>query len=361
MAYTRGPHKKLGENPSIEEQLILHVERGKLHQSKKLIEQKANVNFLGDNNQTPLNLAILSGSYALVELMLAHEADIYHIDSKGQTNVLLAASSGHCEIMKLLLDKKADFQTPDKDQKRSPLHIAANKGFSSVTAELIKRGADLNSLDIDGETPLLHAASGGSLAIVKQLLEAKADIHHKSSWGSSAAALARRSGHHDIANFLIKTVAVGDTPLKKHTRRTRRARRRTPASSAIEAPSASAAEQKAASRTVSELTLSPSLESIPQPIPGGDTASATPTIQYYPCSQEDLMQQLAPGWYSVYIPASVYIPPHPGAQPLFFMPGFSQVSQSAYDPRFFGSQGAGTEDQPDLDVHKTASYPFTPY
>jgi ankyrin repeat protein len=56
---------------------------------------------------------------------------------------------------------------------------------------LIDYGADINTIDSDGDTPLHRAASQGSLEIVKSLLDAGADVGAKNNMGLKAASVAK--------------------------------------------------------------------------------------------------------------------------------------------------------------------------
>ena len=67
---------------------------------------------------------------------------------------------------------------------RTPLHLAALKGYSEIGKELIKHGADPNSKDFDESTPL-HCASelGHTNFVIFLLEETKADASIKNKFG----------------------------------------------------------------------------------------------------------------------------------------------------------------------------------
>ncbi len=78
----------------------------------------------------------------------------------GWTDLHKAASAGDVERVKELLKKGANPNTKDIDG-QTPLHMAASGGHFDVVKLLLEHGADPNVQDKDGATPLHKAASGG--------------------------------------------------------------------------------------------------------------------------------------------------------------------------------------------------------
>ncbi|NKB68455.1 MAG: hypothetical protein GKR89_15440 [Candidatus Latescibacteria bacterium] len=89
-----------------------------------------------------------------------------------------------------LLDLGAAVNIRDHKGK-TPLHRAAQAGFSKIPALLLQRGADLEAPDAVGETPLFEAVRAGRPAAVALLLAAGADPHRANSKGRTCADLAR--------------------------------------------------------------------------------------------------------------------------------------------------------------------------
>ena len=69
------------------------------------------------------------------------------------------------------LNEGADVNKPDKNG-QTPLHHAAESGYTEVAQTLIERGAKVNSKDNEGRTPL-HLASRIGYAPMIDLLTAK--------------------------------------------------------------------------------------------------------------------------------------------------------------------------------------------
>ena len=63
-----------------------------------------------------------------------------------------ACVNGHLEIAKLLVRKGANIHTVDKDG-RTPLHYACWYGHSKVAELLLKKGANTDAVNKNGQTP----------------------------------------------------------------------------------------------------------------------------------------------------------------------------------------------------------------
>jgi ankyrin repeat protein len=78
--------------------------------------------------------------------------DVNTPDAKGQTALHHAVKIGDEQMLKLLWKLKANANALDKDEK-SPLHIAAEEGRTSIVELLIdKFGASIRSRTKDGST-----------------------------------------------------------------------------------------------------------------------------------------------------------------------------------------------------------------
>ncbi len=90
-----------------------------------------------------------------------------------------------------------------------PIDGAAWNNHPEIINLLVRAGADVNVSDSEGGSPLCTAARAGSLEAVKVLLSHGAHVRTES--GSSAAEVAMRFGHDDIAG-LIEATAIQSSP-----------------------------------------------------------------------------------------------------------------------------------------------------
>ncbi|KAG5792671.1 hypothetical protein H9Q69_008293 [Fusarium xylarioides] len=108
------------------------------------------------------------------------------------------------------------------DENKTPLHLAAQKGFRSVVKKLLDEGAaDVSVGDEDGWTPLHFACSEGHTEVIDELLSHDADPRLTDSFGKNPLHLASRDGQEAAFNVIFKkypellgkTTKAGITPL----------------------------------------------------------------------------------------------------------------------------------------------------
>ncbi len=86
-------------------------------------------------------------------------------------------------------------------QKATPLHYAALLGDREYLELLIKKGADVNLVNRDGNTPLHAAAIGGC---IKPLIDAGCDLDLKNKKGTTPLMAILKSGNPECLQFLIE-------------------------------------------------------------------------------------------------------------------------------------------------------------
>jgi ankyrin repeat protein len=111
---------------------------------------------------------------------------------------MAAIKNGKDEVAAYLLDAGAwiDLRNP------TTMNDIASAGLSRTLGGLLRRGANVNSVDHDGLSPLYCAARNGQEPIVKMLLERGADIDLVDKKGSTPLDVAVAYGHESIATML---------------------------------------------------------------------------------------------------------------------------------------------------------------
>lgn len=84
-----------------------------------------------------------------------------------------------------------------------PLAEAARKGNQRIVEVLLKHGAKVNEPGEEGETAVMLAAGAGRLAILKRLVEAKADLQQLDSGGQDALNYAVNAEQLEMMEYLL--------------------------------------------------------------------------------------------------------------------------------------------------------------
>lgn len=85
----------------------------------------------------------------------------------------------------------------------SALHLAAYFGLSESASILLRKGADVDSLNFNRQTPLWFAAMHGHASVVKVLLENNADIERRDKNGTTPLYIASKEGHEAVVSMLL--------------------------------------------------------------------------------------------------------------------------------------------------------------
>ena len=90
-------------------------------------------------------------------------------------------SNGNVGVVELLLKSGADIHAKDY-YGLTPLHWAAELGYTEVVALLLKHGANINARNNFGVTPLHRAANHGQTKVLELLLQHGADTEGKTCY-----------------------------------------------------------------------------------------------------------------------------------------------------------------------------------
>uniref|UniRef100_A0A8C9RNZ6 [histone H3]-lysine(9) N-methyltransferase n=1 Tax=Scleropages formosus TaxID=113540 RepID=A0A8C9RNZ6_SCLFO len=121
----------------------------------------------------------------------------------------ISAKQGELQKVLLMLVDGIDPNFKMESQnKRTPLHVAAEAGHQEVCHMLVQAGANLDMCDEDQRTPLMDACENNHLETVRYLLRAGAIVNHKDVEGSTCLHLAAKIGHYDIVKHLLDTESI---------------------------------------------------------------------------------------------------------------------------------------------------------
>ncbi|KAJ7964450.1 Potassium channel SKOR [Quillaja saponaria] len=141
------------------------------------------------------------------------ESDItFHIakqEAELSLKVNSAAYQGDLYQLKGLIRAGADPNKTDYDG-RSPLHLAASRGYEDVTLFLIQERVDINSKDNFGNTPLLEAIKNGHDRVASLLVKEGASLKLDNSGSFLCTAVARGD-----SDYLKRILSNGIDPNSK--------------------------------------------------------------------------------------------------------------------------------------------------
>ncbi|UCH62364.1 MAG: ankyrin repeat domain-containing protein [Fidelibacterota bacterium] len=216
-----------------------------------LLKANANVNEESGWGETALDWAAARDDESMLRTFLENGAATEAINKA----LITAARRGHIEILRILLDNDATteainkaFITAAKEGHLESLRILLDSGaevdkvggeallkaaisntsgndreLSEIVDFLLKQGADVNAKDEDGWVPLHYAALRGSAAVVRNLLDAGAEVNERCEClndkrGWTPLLLALDNGYDEVAKTLLATGA--DVNAKQNRGRT---------------------------------------------------------------------------------------------------------------------------------------------
>ena len=164
-----------------------------------LIDKDADVNATNDDNETPLDWAVMGGEKSIANLIRKHggktrkelEAAELGVSVEVLPDISIHEAAGargrkgNIEAVKQHLAAGKDVDARDK-QDKTPLKHAAFHGHKEIVELLIAKGADVNAKDNTGMTPLHWVAVlGHKNEIVELLILNGADVNAKDMYGET--------------------------------------------------------------------------------------------------------------------------------------------------------------------------------
>ena len=123
-------------------------------------------------------------------------------DAVGRTPLRIAAEKGYIDVAMFLIETGADVNGTDANGNTPLIFIIHKTGDLKIIKRLLEKGATVNTQNHTGETALMYAAWRGYANIVRLLLENRADATLKNRQGDTALTLAESKGHLEIVEML---------------------------------------------------------------------------------------------------------------------------------------------------------------
>jgi uncharacterized protein len=210
------------------------VERDELEIADRLIAAGAKVSPRTREGVTPLQLASINGSAAMISRLLKAGADANApLTPAGDTALMMAARTGRPQALRVLIEAGADVNARETWGGTSALMWAVAERQVEAAQVLIGAGADVaarsnyvaaaNGRGFEGRTPigdrtdtkvqdfasgwltpLMLAAREGDVPLSRMLLDAGADRNAVAGDGKTALAIAIFNGNYDVGSFLVE-------------------------------------------------------------------------------------------------------------------------------------------------------------
>ncbi|OBT69998.1 hypothetical protein VE03_00646 [Pseudogymnoascus sp. 23342-1-I1] len=166
-----------------------------------LIQNKGNINAVGKQYGSPLQLAARNGYVTIAQHLIAAGVDIEFPGGQYEPTALFSAlSRGHIDIAQLLLENGARHDIVNADY-QTPLIIAATDGLIAVVQKLLQLGADVNA---EGGRALHMAAKKGHWEMAELLLESGANANVEYHSDGNALQAAASDGNYHIVQLLLR-------------------------------------------------------------------------------------------------------------------------------------------------------------
>jgi ankyrin repeat protein len=171
-----------------------------------LIKAGANVNYRDEDGDTPLSIAVSRGNAGIARMLLEKGANVESINKA----FIRAAIKQNHDLLRMLAKKGADLQTAGPIALVAASAPVGDDGPATATATvLLDLGVPVNGRDKEGWTALHWAALGGRASLTALLLRRGADVNVRcectgvSDGGWTPVLLAIMRKHVEVAESLL--------------------------------------------------------------------------------------------------------------------------------------------------------------
>ncbi|KAF9777330.1 hypothetical protein IL306_004461 [Fusarium sp. DS 682] len=173
-----------------------------------LLESGASPDTARDDGMTALHIAVVMNHLTHCELLINYGSNVNMVTRDGSTALSQACylpSETASQFVATLLDFGADPQVHDRQGKKGPLHIAADRGNTQVIKQLLACSSPpyIYACSEDFSTPLGSAVLGGHTDAAKLLLDEGANVNIMYSKIGTPVLSAVQVGNLDIVKLVL--------------------------------------------------------------------------------------------------------------------------------------------------------------
>ncbi|KAK3789157.1 hypothetical protein RRG08_001550 [Elysia crispata] len=195
--------------------LMVAAEAGHQDVVKALVDAGANVNNQSRSGRTALHEAATLGHVKILQQLLDGKGDPDLATVKGTTPLLEAINNSHVAASQALIHSKCDVNLADR-RHWAPIHAAiaqvsrmfdpnGGSAMRGLVEALVDADADINKFDEANWTPLYQSASAGDLELCKFFLSKGANANSLTLQGSSILHAAVYGGNGDVVKLCLRT------------------------------------------------------------------------------------------------------------------------------------------------------------
>jgi len=156
-----------------------------------------------ENLKNAFGYAVETGNKEMFDL-LAKDFENFTQEDKNMLLKLTVVNSPSTEFIQHVLDYGYDINYKDEFE-NTLLHFASASNYPESVSYFLAKGLDLESKNIDGSTPLRMAAGVcDNTQVLQTLIDAGADIHTIDNDGENLLITAARNPNPEITKFVLK-------------------------------------------------------------------------------------------------------------------------------------------------------------
>jgi quinoprotein dehydrogenase-associated probable ABC transporter substrate-binding protein len=179
---------------------------------KYLLDHGASVSATDRDGWSPMMTAAWTDDAASVKLLAAHKADPDFVGPGNLTPLAIALEYGKEAAAVALVAAGADYTHPMGDAGYTPLMLAVAGHSEAAAQAMIQKGADVNASNAGGVTALMIAAADGRTSLVALLVHSGANVAAQSERGDTALSIARAKGHEAVIKLLDEPQQASPAP-----------------------------------------------------------------------------------------------------------------------------------------------------
>ncbi|OQW86648.1 MAG: hypothetical protein BWK72_16305 [Rhodoferax ferrireducens] len=155
-----------------------------------------------------LSKAAASADVARLRQLIKDGAKVNAVDEWGNTALLISAREGEMDSARVLLRARADVE--GRGGAMTPLAAAALRGHTQMVQLLLRAGADMNAVGLNGQTPLMNAVKLNRMGAAQALLKAGASTRVTDRVGDNLLVVAITEDYPQMLSLLLEMGAYPD-------------------------------------------------------------------------------------------------------------------------------------------------------